>query len=47
MLGLAGAYCIALSIESPLAALVWFFIAVILATYLLFITGSAALKDGQ
>ena len=43
---LAGAYYIALSIESPLAALAWFFIAVcmvILATYLLFIAGSVTL----
>ena len=43
---LAGAYYIARSIESPLAALAWFFIAVcmvILATYLLFIAGSVAL----
>ena len=52
VLGLAGvlilacAYYLALSIESPLAALMWFFIAVclvILATYLLFIAGSVAL----
>lgn len=43
---LAAAYYLALSIESPLAALVWFFIAVcmvIAATYLLFIAGSVAL----
>lgn len=40
---LAGAYYIAVSIQNPLAALVWFFIAVvavILATYLIFIAGS-------
>ena len=43
---LAGAYYIALSIESPLAALTWFFVAVcmvIFATYLLFIAGSVTL----
>ena len=43
---LAGAYYIALSIESPLEALTWFFFAVcmvILATYLLFICGSVML----
>lgn len=43
---LAGAYYIALSIESPLIALAWFFIAVcmvIVATYLLFISGSVML----
>ena len=43
---LAGAYYIALSIESPLIAMVWFFVAVcmvILATYLLFISGSVML----
>ena len=43
---LAVAYCIALSIKSPLAALSWFFIAVImviLATYMLFISGSVML----
>lgn len=43
---LAGAYYIALSIESPLEALGWFFIAVcmvIVATYLLFIAGSVML----
>lgn len=52
LLGAAGAvllcvaYYIALSIKEPLAALAWFFIAVILvifATYLLFITGSVVL----
>ena len=52
ILGLAGvfilavAYYLAVSIESPLAALAWFFVAVcmvILATYLLFIAGSVAL----
>ncbi len=43
---LAGAYYIALSIESPLIALAWFFVAVamvIVATYLLFISGSVML----
>ncbi|MGM9913207.1 ABC transporter permease [Floccifex sp.] len=43
---LAIAYYIALSIESPLIALAWFFIAVslvIIATYLLFISGSVVL----
>ena len=43
---LAGAYYIALSIESPPAALAWFFVAVcmvIASTYLLFIAGSVAL----
>lgn len=43
---LTGAYYIALSIESPLIALAWFFIAVcmvIVATYLLFISGSVML----
>ena len=43
---LAGAYYIALSIESPLAALAWFFVAVcmvIASTYLLFIAGSVTL----
>lgn len=43
---LAGAYYIALSIESPLAALAWFFVAVcmvIASTYLLFIAGPVAL----
>ena len=43
---LAGAYYIALSIESPLIAMVWFFVAVcmvIVATYLLFISGSVML----
>lgn len=42
---LAGAYYIALSVEDPIAATVWFFIAVlmvIVATYLLFIAGSVA-----
>ena len=40
---LAGAYYIALSIKSPLIAMAWFFLAVcmvIVATYLLFISGS-------
>lgn len=40
------AYYIAVSIENPLIALVWFFVAVILviiATYILFISGSVAL----
>ena len=43
---LAAAYYIAVSIESPLLALAWFFIAVIMviiATYLLFISGSVVL----
>lgn len=43
---LVGAYYIALSIESPLIALAWFFVAVamvIVATYLLFISGSVML----
>lgn len=43
---LAGAYYLAITIREPLAALTWFFIAVlmvILATYLLFISGSVAL----
>ncbi len=40
---LGGAYYIAVTIESPLSALIWFFIAVvmvILGTYLIFIAGS-------
>lgn len=43
---LAGAYYIAVSIEDPIAAMVWFFVAVvmvIIATYLLFIAGSVTL----
>ena len=43
---LAGAYYLAVTIREPLAALTWFFAAVlmvILATYLLFISGSVAL----
>lgn len=43
---LAGAYYIALSIESPLIAMAWFFVAVcmvMIATYLLFISGSVML----
>ena len=43
---LAGAYYIALSIKSPLIAMAWFFLAVcmvIVATYLLFISGSVML----
>ena len=43
---LAGAYALAVSIREPLAALLWFFAAVImviLATYLLFISGSVTL----
>lgn len=43
---LAGAYYLAITIREPLAALTWFFIAVlmvILAIYLLFISGSVAL----
>lgn len=52
LFGLAGlvllgaAYYIAVSIKSPLSALVWFFVAVIMvivATYLLFISGSVVL----
>lgn len=52
LFGLAGiivlgiAYYIAVSIKTPLAALVWFFVAVIMviaATYLLFISGSVLL----
>ena len=43
---LAGAYYLAVTIREPLAALTWFFIAVLMviaATYLLFISGSVAL----
>ena len=43
---LAGAYWLAVSIEEPLTALLWFFVAVgmvVLATYLLFICGSVVL----
>lgn len=43
---LAGAYYLAVSIEQPLSALIWFFVAVIMvivATYLLFVAGSVAL----
>lgn len=43
---LAGAYYIAVTIESPLVALAWFFIAVmmvIVATYLLFVSGSVTM----
>ena len=43
---LGGAYALAVSIKEPLAALLWFFAAVImviLATYLLFISGSVTL----
>lgn len=43
---LAGAYYIAVHIENPLSAFVWFFVAVVLviiATYFLFIAGSVAL----
>ena len=46
---LGGAYALALSIKEPLAALLWFFAAVImviLATYLLFISGSVTLCRG-
>lgn len=46
---LAGAYWLAVSIREPLAALTWFFAAVImviLATYLLFISGSVTLCRG-
>ena len=43
---LGGAYALAVSIEEPVSALLWFFVAVImviLGTYLLFIAGSVAL----
>ena len=42
---LAGAYYIAVSIEDPITAMVWFFVAVVMmiATYLLFIAGSVTL----
>lgn len=43
---LGGAYYLAVSIEDPLSAMLWFFVAVvmvILATYLLFVAGSVAL----
>ena len=43
---LGGAYALAVSIEEPVSALLWFFVAVILVilgTYLLFIAGSVAL----
>ena len=43
---LAGAYYIAVSIQSPLVTMIWFFIAVgmvIVATYMLFISGSVML----
>ena len=46
---LGGAYALAVSIKEPLAALLWFFAAVImviLATYLLFISGSVTLCRG-
>ena len=46
---LAGAYWLAVSIREPLAALLWFFAAVIMvviATYLLFISGSVTLCKG-
>ena len=46
---LGGAYALAVSIREPLAALLWFFAAVImviLATYLLFISGSVTLCRG-
>ncbi|MCU6747284.1 ABC transporter permease [Faecalicatena acetigenes] len=42
---LVGAYYIALHIEEPVTAMMWFFVAVVMvifATYLLFITGSVA-----
>lgn len=42
---LAGAYYLAVSIEDPISAMIWFFVAVIMvivATYLLFIAGSVA-----
>ncbi len=43
---LGGAYYLAVTIEDPVSAMVWFFVAVImviLATYLLFIAGSVAI----
>lgn len=43
---LCWAYCIAVTIEDPVSAMVWFFVAVvavIIATYLLMISGSVAL----
>lgn len=43
---LAGAYCISVTIKNPIAALSWFFIAVIMviaATYMIFISGSVML----
>ena len=46
---LGGAYALAVSIKEPLAAFLWFFAAVImviLATYLLFISGSVTLCRG-
>ena len=46
---LGGAYWLAVSIKEPLAALLWFFAAVIMviiATYLLFISGSVTLCRG-
>ena len=46
---LAGAYWLAVSIKEPLAALTWFFAAVLMviaATYLLFISGSVTLCRG-
>lgn len=46
---LSGAYALAVSIKEPLAAFLWFFAAVImviLATYLLFISGSVTLCRG-
>ena len=46
---LGGAYALAVSIREPLAALLWFFTAVIMviiATYLLFISGSVTLCKG-
>ena len=49
MVLLGGAYALAVSIKEPLAAFLWFFAAVImviLATYLLFISGSVTLCRG-
>ena len=46
---LGGAYALAVSIKEPLAALLWFFAAVLMviaATYLLFISGSVTLCRG-
>ncbi len=51
---LGGAYCFAITVKSPISALLWFFvavIAVIVATYLIFVSGSvlicSALKKNK